>query len=81
MSWKMLLIFLKNCSKNIGQDLNAHVALIILEKETTSLLILEIKLQPRYLIIKVYFKNYIPSKYTNRCNLNWESKVKLTIYC
>jgi len=52
MSWKMLLTFLKNCSKNIGQDLNAHVALIILEKEATSLLILEIKLQPRYLIIK-----------------------------
>jgi hypothetical protein len=55
MSWKMILTFLKNYSKNIGQDLNAHVALIILEKEATSLLIFGNKVTTKNLIIKVLF--------------------------
>ncbi len=40
-------------SKNIGQDLNARVALIILEKEAISLLIIGNKVTTKYLIIKV----------------------------
>ncbi len=51
----MILTFLKNYSKNIGQDLNAHVALIILEKEATSLLIFGNKVTTKNLIIKVLF--------------------------
>jgi hypothetical protein len=57
MSWKMLVTFLKIVPRTLVKTLNARVALIILEKEVTSLLLLEINLQPRYLIIKIQFKN------------------------